>query len=45
MWLTPPGKVLAGPSIRELADMIIEMMLGPAEGGEADGGGQKQAAG
>ena len=33
----PMGKVLAGPSIRELAEIIVEMMVGPAGGDEADG--------
>ncbi len=33
----PMGKVLAGPSIRELADIMLDMMIGTSSGDSADG--------
>ena len=39
----PMGKVLAGPSIRELAEIMLEMMVGSGEGEEAEGGSSTAA--
>ncbi len=34
----PMGKVLAGPSVRELAEIMLEMMIGTSDGEESEGG-------
>ncbi len=40
----PMGKVLAGPSIRELADIMLDMMIGSGNGEESEGGQATAAA-